>query len=113
MNFVRLILFFMLTQTQVFATPQLVGEIDISSWSNNVAVFSEGRVKSYETFARSYMQRITGPRLINNQSSAITFLDMMIRPDQYENKPIIFVKNKNIRAVIADEIKKLFSGFVH
>ena len=109
MNFVRLILFFMLTQTQVFATPQLVGEIDISSWSNNVAVFSEGRVKSYETFARSYMQRITGPRLINNQSSAITFLDMMIRPDQYENKPIIFVKNKNIRAVIADEIKKLFS----
>lgn len=109
MNFVRLILFFMLAQTQVFATPQLVGEIDISSWSNNVAVFSEGRVKSYETFARSYMQRITGPRLINNQSSAITFLDMMIRPDQYENKPIIFVKNKNIRAVIADEIKKLFS----
>jgi len=109
MIFVRLILFLAVVQTQIFANPSPPNEIDISSWSNNVAVFSEGRVKSYETFARSYMQQITGPRLVDNQPSAITFLDMMIRPGYYEDKPIVFIKNKNIRAVVAEEIKKLFS----
>ena len=79
-------------------------QVDMTSWSDQVAVFTEGRVKSFETFARSYMQYISGTRLIDGQPATFTFLDMMIRPDQYANKPIIFVKNKNIRAIIISEI---------
>ena len=91
-------------------TSQLRGEelseqIDIDPWSNQVAVFTEGRVKSYETFARSYMQYISGSKLIDGQSATFTFLDMMIRPEHYEGRPIIYVKNKNIRAVISDILK--------
>ncbi len=78
--------------------------IDISPWSNQVAVFTEGRVKSYETFARSYMQHISGSKLIDGQPATFTFLDMMIRPEHYEGKPIIYVKNKNVRAIISDAI---------
>ena len=80
----------------------LAEQIDITPWSNQVAVFTEGRVKSYETFARSYMQYISGSKSIDGQPATFTFLDMMIRPEHYEGRPIIYVKNKNVRAIIRD-----------
>jgi hypothetical protein len=80
-------------------------QIDIAPWSNQVAVFTEGRVKSYETFARSYMQYISGSKLIDGQPATFTFLDMMIRPEHYEGRPIIYVKNKNVRSIINDVLQ--------
>ena len=80
-------------------------QIDIAPWSNQVAVFTEGRVKSYETFARSYMQYISGSKLIDRQPATFTFLDMMIRPEHYEGRPIIYVKNKNVRSIINDVLQ--------
>lgn len=78
--------------------------VDMTSWSDGVAVFTEGRVKSYETFARSFMPYIMGSRKYENQDATFTYFDMMLRPEKYLGKDIIYVKHKGLRASIAAEI---------
>ncbi|MEE2912411.1 MAG: cytochrome c biogenesis protein CcsA [Planctomycetota bacterium] len=78
-------------------------QVDMSIWSETVAVYTEGRVKSFETFSRSYMPFIMGTKLIDNQSASFTFFDMMIMPQKYMGKDIVYVKNKNLRAAIIGE----------
>ena len=67
-----------------------------------VAVWQDGRVKSYDSFARSIMQSITGPREIDGQSPPLTYLDLMLRPQAYEGVPIHYVKKKPFRALVVD-----------
>jgi cytochrome c-type biogenesis protein CcsB len=80
--------------------PTFEEQVDMTPWSNNVAVFTNGRVKSFETFARSFMPHIMGPRLFNNQSPTFTYFDMLIRPERYVGEAIIYVKHKGVRAAI-------------
>ena len=42
--------------------PTFEEQVDMTPWGDQVAVFTEGRVKSYETFARSYMPFIMGTK---------------------------------------------------
>ena len=102
-HLLTIILFTLSLGSQAIAQPA-EAKIDMTPWGDQVAVFTEGRVKSFETFARSYMQYISGTRLIDGQPATFTFFDMMVRPEWYANKPIIFVKNKNVRAIIVGEI---------
>jgi cytochrome c-type biogenesis protein CcsB len=78
-------------------------QVDMTPWSDNVAVFTNGRVKSFETFARSFMPYVMGPRSFNNQSPTFTYFDMLIRPERYMGEAIIFVKHKGLRAAIIGE----------
>ena len=79
-------------------------QVDMKPWGDQVAVFTEGRVKSYETFARSFMPYIMGSKKYNGQSATFTYFDMMLRPDRYADKDFIFVKHKGLRASIATEL---------
>jgi cytochrome c-type biogenesis protein CcsB len=67
---------------------------------DGVAVWQDGRLKSYESFSRSMMQFVSGPGLIDGQSPGFTYLDLMLRPAAYENRAIYFVKKKPLRAII-------------
>ncbi len=69
---------------------------------DGVAVWQNGRLKSYESFSRSMMQFVSGPRLIDGQSPGFMYLDLMLRPGAYESRAIYFVKKKPLRALIAD-----------
>ena len=79
-------------------------QVNMAPWSDNVAVFTNGRVKSFETFARSFMPHITGSRKFEGQSPTYTYFDLLIRPEKYFGKQIIFVKNKGLRAAIIREV---------
>ncbi len=83
-------------------TTTFSNSVDMGSWSERVAVFSNGRVKSFETFARSYMSYILGPRKFENQHATFTYFDMLIRPERYANQSIVYVKHKGLRAAIID-----------
>ena len=76
--------------------------VDMSPWSDSVAVFTDGRVKSFETFARSYMPFIMGSKKFESQDATFTYFDMLIRPERYVDQDIIFVKHKGLRAAIID-----------
>ena len=82
-------------------------QVDMTPWGDQVAVFTEGRVKSYETFARSFMQYIMGSKKFDGQSATFTYFDMMLRPDRYVDKDFIYVKHKGLRASIASELESL------
>ena len=104
MKYFATILLFVLTSTlQAFQSPSFEEKIDMTPWSDRVAVFTAGRVKSFETFSRSYMPFIVGSRSIDGQNASFTFFDMLIMPQKYVDKDIIYIKNKGLRAAIIAE----------
>ncbi len=100
------ILFLLVVTGISFAAPSPTFEekVDMTPWGDQVAVFTDGRVKSFETFARSFMPFIMGSKKFEGQEATFTYLDMMLRPDRYVDQDIIFVKHKSLRASIAGEI---------
>ncbi len=79
--------------------------VDLSPLAT-VAVHSEGRLKSFSSFASEKVSFVSGPRKINGQSPAFSYFDMMFRPDHYLIEDCIFVKNKNVRARLIDVLKQ-------
>jgi cytochrome c-type biogenesis protein CcsB len=69
-----------------------------------IAVHRDGRLNSFASHARTMMQHVSGAHSIRGQSPSFTYLDMLFRPDRYIDEPVIYVKNKVVRAQIADAI---------
>ncbi len=67
---------------------------------HRVAVQADGRLRSFESHARTFMGFVTGPREIGGQSHGFTYLDLLFRPEEYTDRAIVFVKNKGVRAQI-------------
>ena len=51
-------------------------QVDMAPWSDKVAVFTGGRVKSFETFSRSFMTYILGTKNFEGQSPTFTYFDI-------------------------------------
>ena len=79
--------------------PSFSGEVDLDPL-DTLAVWQDGRLKSFDSFTRSIMQFITGPRMIDGQSPSFTYMDLVFRPGSYEDIPVIYVKKKPVRAAI-------------
>lgn len=69
-----------------------------------VAVHTEGRVKSLESFCRAAMQFVSGSRTVNGQSPMFTYFDLMLRPKAYADIDLIFFKQKLMRAQVAQAL---------
>ena len=69
------------------------------------AVQADGRLRSFESHARTYMGIISGSRSIPGQSNGFTYLDLMFRPENYSETDIIFVKHPDVRGQILDALK--------
>ena len=93
-------------QVQPVTELSFESQVDMTPF-NEVAVWDGGRIKSWESFSRSMMQFVSGSRKIDGQSPAFTYLDMALRSGAYENRDIIFVKKKPMRAAI---IRALVDG---
>lgn len=72
---------------------------------DRTAVHADGRLRSFESHAKTYMGLVSGPRSINGQTNAFTYLDLMLRPERYADEPIVYVKNKLVLAQILDTLK--------
>lgn len=69
-----------------------------------LAVHTEGRLNSLESFARYTLKYVSGPHRINGQPAVYSYFDLMIRPDRYESADIVWIKNKAMRAELADAL---------
>jgi len=69
------------------------------------AVQADGRLRSFESHAKTYMGMVSGSRSIRGQSNGFTYLDLMFRPESYADTDLIFVKNKEVRVQILDALK--------
>lgn len=67
-----------------------------------LAVHTDGRVKSFDSYARTMIRYIAGPYGLSGQDPAFTYLDLMFGGDRYikDNIRTIFVK-KQIRPHLA------------
>jgi len=65
-----------------------------------VAVHADGRLRSFESHAKTYMGIISGSRSIRGQNDGFTYLDLAIRPELYADAELIYVKNKEVRSQI-------------
>lgn len=69
------------------------------------AVHADGRLRSFESHAKTYMGYICGPRSIHRRSKGFTYLDLMFRPERYFDVDLIYIKSKNVRARILDTLR--------
>lgn len=84
-------------------TESFYAAVDLSPL-NGVAVQTQGRIKSFASFAQEEMAYVSGPRKIAGHSPTFTMLDMLIRPDAYADADVIFVKGDVVRAPIAQAL---------
>ncbi|GJM20870.1 MAG: hypothetical protein DHS20C15_07850 [Planctomycetota bacterium] len=70
----------------------------------HLAVHDDGRLKALASFAHQRVGFVTGPKSYRGQSSTYTYLDMLFRPEEYAEAPVIFVKNEPLRAQIASAL---------
>ncbi|MHC5108282.1 MAG: cytochrome c biogenesis protein CcsA [Planctomycetota bacterium] len=68
------------------------------------AVQGEGRLRSFESHAQSLLSLISGSKLIDGQTFGFTYLDLIFVPESYTGREVIYVKNKLVRARIADAL---------
>ncbi len=72
------------------------GQIDLAKLEA-LAVHTDGRLNSLESFARYTLKFVSGPRRIDNQPPVFSYIDMMARPEVYEDVALVYVKNKTMR----------------
>lgn len=66
-----------------------------------VAVHAEGRLKSFGSHANTLLGFVSGPHKIAGQDPAFTYIDLLLRPEAYEDADIVYVKNRQVREQIA------------
>lgn len=80
-------------------------QADLTPWSR-VAVHTEGRLKSFDSFADQMTRYVSGPHAVYGQSAAFTYFDMLLRPERYETADVVFVKSKPLRGLIAQQLEE-------
>ncbi|MHC4208843.1 MAG: cytochrome c biogenesis protein CcsA [Planctomycetota bacterium] len=75
-----------------------------------VAVYEQGRLKSFDSFASASMQYVSGPHRINGNPAGFSYLDLMLRPDVYAHVAVVYVKNKPLRREIAGALGESMTG---
>jgi len=85
------------------AASSFAQQVDLAPLSV-VAVYTEGRVKSLESFCRAAMQFVSGSGLVNGQTPMFTYFDLMLRPDAYADIDLIYFKQKLMRAQVAQAL---------
>ena len=78
--------------------------VDLQAFGR-VAVHHEGRLKSFDSYARTLMDAVSGSKSYRGQSPGFTLLDLMFRPEAYADADILYVKNKPMRAQIVKALQ--------
>ena len=82
--------------------------IDLSPL-DEVTVWQDGRLKSFESYARDTMNWISGPRRPGGLTPRVAMLDIMLRPQVWVDQDLYFVKNKLVRVEIARALRESVS----
>ena len=92
-------------QTVEAPAPTFAGSVDLVRFGQ-VAVQNEGRIKSFDSHASTMMHLVSGPRRIDDQAPAFTYLDMIFRAERYAERPVIYLKNKPMRRQVAEALRR-------
>ena len=77
--------------------------VDLTA-ADQMAVYHQGRLKSFESFSNELLGFVSGRQRFAGLPRDLLYLDMMFRADQYRDADLIYIKNKNMRQQIADAL---------
>lgn len=86
------------------SAPTFYEAVDLSPL-DEVTVWQDGRLKSFESFARDTMNWVSGPRRPGGLEPRVGMLDLMLRPGVWADQDLYFVKNKLVRVEIARALR--------
>ncbi len=84
--------------------PSFYERVDLSPL-DEVTIWQDGRLKSFESFAQETMNWISGPRKPGGLESRIAMMDIMLRPQVWLDQDLYYVKNKLVRVEIARALR--------
>lgn len=90
--------------TAAASAPTFYEAIDLSPL-DEVTIWQDGRLKSFESFARDTMNWISGPRHPGGLTPRIAMMDIMLRPQVWIDQDLYYVKNKLVRVEIARALR--------
>jgi cytochrome c-type biogenesis protein CcsB len=98
MRYLSAIVFFIsLFITSGFAQADAFSDnVDLSAF-RKITVQDRQTLKTFDTFARQTLDTITGKSSLDGQDAVYTVLDMACRPELYESRNIIKIKNVPLR----------------
>jgi cytochrome c-type biogenesis protein CcsB len=70
------------------------------------AVQDVGRIASFDSHARQIVREIAGPGGVPGEDATFTYLDMMLRPESYQERDVLYVK-KPIRARLSQVLTEM------
>jgi cytochrome c-type biogenesis protein CcsB len=88
-----------------------MAEVDLTAWGE-IAVHQDGRLKSFDSYARTLMNYVTGARSYNDQTPTFTLMDLAFRPSAYADADILYVKKKPMRVQIAKALEDSHAAHV-
>ncbi|XHC26665.1 MAG: cytochrome c biogenesis protein CcsA [Phycisphaerales bacterium] len=71
---------------------------------DRMAVYHQGRLKSFESFANELMGFVSGREKFNGLPRDLLYLDMMFRAPNYQDADLIYIKNKSMRQQIVEAL---------
>ena len=86
------------------SAPNFYESIDLSPL-DEVTIWQDGRLKSFESFARDTMNWISGPRKPGGLEPRIAMMDVMLRPQVWIDQDLYYVKNRLVRVEIARALR--------
>ncbi len=100
-----LIILLVVTAVTPARASDFVSEVDLQPLEG-LAIHTEGRLNSFGSYANALMYEISGSRKIDGRAPTYTYLDMLFRPSVYEDADVIYVKNKLVRKMMIDALRK-------
>ncbi len=92
------------TQPVVPPPTAFAQEVDLAAL-NEIAVYEQGRIKSFASFASSMLDHVSGPNKIHGNPPGFSYMDLMLRPEDYRDD-VIYVKNKPMRGEIVAALRR-------
>jgi cytochrome c-type biogenesis protein CcsB len=87
------------------AQPTFYEQLDLSPL-DGVAVWQEGRLKSFESASRNTLNYISGPRSPGRLPHGVALLDLALRPAAWNDVDLHWVKKKLMRMEIIDALRE-------
>ncbi len=67
----------------------------------SISVQHNQTIKTFDTYARDVLFAVTAKSTLDGKSAAFVVIDMALRPEQYGNRNLIYIRNKPFRADFA------------
>jgi len=82
-----------------FASQLELGPLD------RMAVYHQGRLKSFESFSNELLGVVSGRERYQGLPRDLLYMDMMFRAEEYHDSDLVYIKNKPMRAEIAEALR--------